>query len=98
VISLSWVFTCSTLAFDSWCLIAALGEEVGAVEPVVELLEASELEPLALGQVARVLPQRESGALEFARELGLADAARIVPDLAADLIQRVGGQLDEMIG
>ena len=81
---------------DAVDLAQLLGEQVGAVEPLVELLDAGELELLALGQVARVLPQREPGALELLGELGLALAARLVPDLAADLVQRVGGQLDEV--
>ena len=40
-----------------------LGEQVGAVEPLVELLDAGELELLALGQVLGVLPECEPGAL-----------------------------------
>ena len=51
---------------------------------------------LAGGEVLGVLPQREAGALEVARELGLAAAARLVPDLATDLIKRVGGELDHV--
>ncbi len=49
-----------------------LGEKVGAVEPLVELLDAGELQLLALGQVARVLPQREPDAFELFGELRLA--------------------------
>jgi hypothetical protein len=74
------------------------GEQVGAVQPVVELLDAAELELLLLGEVAAVLPQREPGALELGRELLVAGAARLVSDLATDVIQRVGRQVDEMIG
>jgi len=59
-------------------------------------LDAGELELLALGQVARVLPERESGALELAGELRLSLAARVVPDIAADLVERVGGELDQV--
>ncbi len=73
-----------------------MGEQVGAVEALVELLDARELELLALGQVAGVLPQREPGAFELAGELGLALAAGVVPHLAADLVQRVGRERDEM--
>src|SRR4051795_5108224 len=42
-----------------------LGEQVGAEEPLVQLLDAGELELLALGEVPHVLPQREPGALQL---------------------------------
>jgi hypothetical protein len=55
-----------------------LAEQVGAVEALVERLDAGELELLALGQVAGVLSEREARALELARELGLAGAPGVV--------------------
>ena len=81
---------------DAVDLAQLLGEQVGAVEPLVELLDAGELELLVLGQVARVLPECEAGSLEFLGELGLALAARVVSDLAADLVERVSRELDEV--
>jgi hypothetical protein len=42
---------------DAVDLAQLLGEQVGAVELLVELLDAGELELLAVGQVLRVLPQ-----------------------------------------
>ena len=57
---------------------------------------AGELELLALGQVLGVLPEREPGALELAWRAASGLAAGLVPDLAADLVQRVGGGLDDV--
>jgi hypothetical protein len=59
-------------------------------------LDAGELELLAFGEVAGVLPEHEPGAFELGGELLLPAAARLVPDLAADVVERVGGQLDEV--
>ena len=73
-----------------------LGEQVGTVEPLVERLDAGELQLLAFGQVPRVLPEREPGAFELFGGLGLALAARVVPHFAADLVERVGGELDQV--
>ena len=42
------------------------------------------------------LPEREAGALEVLRDRGLAGAAGLVPHLAADLVERVGGKLDHV--
>ena len=67
---------------------AAAGRAGRPVQPLVELLDAGELELLALGEVAWVLPEREPGALELFGELLLALAASLVPDLAADLVER----------
>ena len=71
-------------------------EQVGAVERLVGLLDPGELGLLAVGEVLGVLPEREPGALELARELRLAFAARLVPDLAADLVERLGRELDDV--
>ena len=51
---------------------------------------------LAVGQVLSVLPEREPGAFEILGELLVTGAAGFVPDLAADLIQCVGGGFDDM--
>ena len=51
-----------------------------------------ELGRLAVGEVLGVLPDREAGAFELAGELQVALAARLVPDLAADLVERLGGE------
>jgi hypothetical protein len=71
-------------------------EQVGAVDRGVELLNPGELGLLAFGQVLGLLPEREPGALEIFAELLVAGAARLVPDLAADLVQRVGRCLDDV--
>jgi hypothetical protein len=55
-------------------------------------LDRRELDGLAVGEVLGVLPDREPGAFELAGELQVAVAARVVPDLAADLVQRLGGE------
>ena len=68
---------------DAIDLAQLLGEEVGAVQALVGLLDACELELLAVGQVAGVLPQREAGAFEIFGELFVTGAAGFVPDLAA---------------
>jgi hypothetical protein len=81
---------------DAVDLAQLLGEQVGAVQPLVELLDAGEFQLLLLGEVARVLPEREAGALELGGELLLALAASLVLDLAADVVERVGGELDEV--
>ena len=84
------------LGGDAVDLAQLLGEQVGAVQALVELLDASELELFALGQVLGVLPEREPGFLELFGELLLALAASLIPDLAADLIERVCGGLDDV--
>ncbi len=73
-------------------------QEVGAVERPVDGLDVGQLEALAAGQALGVLPQREAGALEVLGRGDLAGLASGVPDLAADLIQRVGGQLHDVEG
>ena len=73
-----------------------LFEQVGAVDRGVELGDPGELGVLALGQVLRPLPQREPGAFEILGELLVAGAARLVPDGATDLVERVGRGLDDM--
>jgi hypothetical protein len=54
-------------------------------------LDAGELELLALGQIAGILLAHEPGAFELGGELLLPAAARLVPHLAADIVERVGG-------
>jgi len=73
-----------------------LGEQVSAVQALVGLLDAGELLLLAVGQLLNVLPEREPGAFEILGELLVTGAAGFVPDLAADLIQGIGGGLDDM--
>ena len=65
------------LGGDAVDLPELLGEQVGAVEALVELLDAGERCLLALGQLLGVLPEYEACALEFLGELGLAGAARL---------------------
>ncbi len=84
------------LVGDAVDLAQLLGEQIGAEEALVDLLDAGELQLLALGQPLGVLPEREARALQLARELALALAAGLVPDLAADLIERVGRELYEV--
>ena len=72
-------------------------EQVGAVEPGVGALDLSELGGLAVGEVLGVLPDREPGALQLPGELEVALPAGFVSDLPADLVQRVGRQLDHVV-
>ena len=60
------------------------------------MLELRELRSLAAGEVLGVLPQRVAGALEVLRERDLTAAARLVSDLAADLVERVGREHHDM--
>ncbi len=69
-----------------------LFEQIRAVEAGVGLLDRRELGGLAVGEVLGVLPDREPGAFELPGELQVPLAARFVPDFAADLVQRVGGE------
>ena len=75
-----------------------LFEEVGAVDRGVELLDERELGLLAVGQVLGLLPEREARSLELFGELFVAGLARLVPDGAADVVERVGRGLDDVIG
>jgi len=67
-------------------------EQVRAVHAGVGLLDRGELRRLAVGEVLRVLPDREPGAFELAGELDVALAARLVPDLATNVVERLGGE------
>ena len=73
-----------------------LGDQVGAVQRLVGLLDLGKRDALALGEFALVLPQREAGGLELLRFLLMAGAARLVPHLPADLVERVGRELDHV--
>jgi hypothetical protein len=73
-------------------------EQVGAVDRGVELLDEGELGLLAVGQVLRPLPQCESRAFELFSELLVAGTTGLVSDLAADVVERVGGGLDDVPG
>ena len=71
-------------------------EEVRAVDWCVQFLDERELRLLAAGQVLGVLPEREPGSLEVFGELLIAAFARLVPDCAADIVERVGRGFDDM--
>lgn len=73
-----------------------LGDQVGAVQRLVGLLDVGELLALAPGEPVGVLSQHEARALELLRYLLLAGAAGVVPHLPADLIERVGSELYDM--
>jgi hypothetical protein len=53
-------------------------------------LDRGELGGLAVGEVLGVLPDREPGAFEVAGEPEVALPARLVPDLAEDVVQCLG--------
>jgi hypothetical protein len=55
-------------------------------------LDRGELRCLAIGEVLRVLPDREPGALQLSGELDVALATGLVPHLPADLVERFGGE------
>jgi len=86
------------LCRDAVDLAQLLLERVGAVEPLVGLLDARELGFLAAGEVLGVLPEREARALELARDGRLAGPAGLVSDLAADLVERVGRERHDVEG
>ena len=75
---------------ESVDLAKLLLEQVGAVQPGVGVLDRGELERLAVGEVLGVLPDREPRALQIAGALDVSLSARLVPDLAAYLVKRVG--------
>jgi hypothetical protein len=64
-------------------------EQVRAIQVGVGLLDRGELRGLAVGEIFGVLSDREPGAFELAGELQVALAPRLVPDLAADVVQRL---------
>jgi hypothetical protein len=71
-------------------------EQVRAIQPGVRLLDARELRLLAVGEVLRVLPDREPGAFELAGEREVPLSSRLVPHLAANLVERLGGEHHDM--
>jgi hypothetical protein len=80
-------------------------EQIGTVQPGVGLGDPGQLGLLRGGQALGVLPQREPGVLERLRLTtgppGPAPgegATGLVPRLAADLVERVGGPADDMGG
>jgi len=75
-----------------------LGDEVCPVKRLVGLLDLRELVLLAFGEPVGVLSQYEAGALELFGCLLVAGAARLVSDLAADLVQRVGREVGSARG
>jgi hypothetical protein len=77
-------------------LAQVLLEQVGREQRLVGALDLAQPGLLAGREVLGVLPQREARALEVTRELALARLAGLVSDLAADLIERVGGELDDV--
>jgi hypothetical protein len=83
-------------ALDLDDLAERLLQLVRPVEGLVRRRDPGELDLLGLGQVDRVLPQRVPGTLELAGGGGVLGAAGVVPDLAADLVQCVGGPGDEV--
>lgn len=64
---------------------------VGAVQRLVRGSNPGQLHLLGPGQVARVLPQRVPGPLQPLGPLLVPGPAGVVPHLAADLVQGVGG-------
>jgi len=60
-------------------------------------LQRSERVELAVGEIAGVLQQRPAGVLEGLRGAFLARLAQLVPVFAADLVQGLGGELDDVI-
>jgi hypothetical protein len=52
---------------------------------------------LTVGEVAGVLQQRPAVVLELLGGVGLTGVAQLVPVLAADLVQRLGRELDDVV-
>jgi hypothetical protein len=53
---------------------------------------------LAVGEILGVLEQRPAGVLELLGGLSLVCPAQLVPVLAADLVERLGRELNDVIG
>src|SRR5260370_24265564 len=68
-----------------------LFQKVGAEQGLVDVLDPGQLADLPVAQVLGVLPKCPTGALEPAGVEGIAIPAGVVPDLASDLIQGLGG-------
>ena len=71
-------------------------EEVSAIERSVGPLNRGQLGLLLGREVRRVLPEGPAGATDLIGHGGLALAAGVVPDGAADLVQGVRGPGDDM--
>ena len=84
------------LVGDAVDLAQLLGDQVRAVQRLVGLLDLRELVLLAFGEPVGVLPQDEAGALELFGDSLLSGAAGFVSHLPADLVERVGRELDDV--
>ncbi len=76
-------------------LAQALLEPVGAPCRPTVAAQLAQRDGLGVGQALGALEQYPAGALE-PLGLGRVHSAQLVPDLAADLIERVGGELDHV--
>ena len=65
-------------------------------DPAAGPADAGELCRLVVGQVFRVLQQRPPGAFERFRVSVVREAAQLLPQVAADLVQGVTDEFDEM--
>jgi hypothetical protein len=95
----------SASSAGSWKTSRRPSLQIGTVQPGVGLGDPGQLGLLRGGQVLGVLPQRDPGVLERLRLTtgppGPAPgegATGLVPRLAADLVERVGGPADDMGG
>jgi hypothetical protein len=75
-----------------------LVEQGGAIQRLVGARDDRERGALAVGEVLGVLPERKARALELLGRAGLAGLARRIPDVAADLVERVGRRLGHVEG
>jgi hypothetical protein len=69
----------------------------GACELAAAMADRGKDGSLVLGEIVGVLQQRPAVMLELLGGVGLARLAQFVPVLAADLVQRLGRQRDDVI-
>jgi hypothetical protein len=73
-------------------------ERVGAPDLAAGGLDPGEGGGLLVGELLRSLEQRPAGVLEALGGLLVAERAQLVPVRAANLVQRLVGELDHVIG
>ena len=76
----------------------ALLERVGAPHLAAGGLEPGEGDRLLVGELLGLFEQRPAGVLEALGGVLVAEGAQLVPVAAADVVQRLVGQLHHVVG
>src|SRR5512139_588460 len=66
-------------------------EQVRTIEGLVRSCDERQLPSLPRGEILRVLPQGEARALQLASQDGFPVPASLVPHIASDLVESLGG-------